>query len=164
MSAQSPRPTEYQVKAAYLYNFGRFVRWPADAAGTETFSICVLGRDPFGAALDVAIAGVTIEGKRAIARRVDQPQDAAACRIVFVSTSEDQQLSRVLAVLERTRALTVSDMPDFTRRGGMIQFVDDGNRVRFDVNLGSAETAGLELSSELLKVAVGVRRSRRSGT
>lgn len=124
----------------------------------------MLGHDPFGATLDTAIAGITIDGKRAVARRVERPQDAANCRIVFVSASEDHQLAQILDVLEKTRALTVSDMPDFTRRGGMIQFVDDANRVRFDVNLDSAVTAGLEFSSELLKVAVGVRRSRRSGT
>ncbi len=157
-----PRPSEYQVKAAYLFNFGRFVRWPAGAP-PERFTICVLGRDPFGAELDAAVAGVTIDGQRAVARRLDSPQDVGGCRVVFISASEDNQLSQVLETLGRSPVLTVSDMPQFTTRGGMIQFVADANRVRFEVNLTTAESAGLMFSSELLKVAVAIRRVPRGG-
>jgi hypothetical protein len=161
LHAQPPKPSEYQVKAAYLYNFGKFVRWPGTSL--DQFSICILGHDPFGPALDAAIGGVTIDGQRAIARRLGSPRDALSCRVVFISTSEDVQLGQILEALNKAPVLTVSDIPQFTSRGGMIQFIADANRVRFEVNLTTAETAGLMLSSELLKVAVAVRRIPRSG-
>jgi hypothetical protein len=159
LRAQPSKASEYAVKAAYLYNFGRFVQWRgAPMPAGDSFPICVLGRDPFGAALDTAIAGATIDGRRAVARRIEQSKEASGCRIVFVSASEEGELAQILAALGQSRVVTVSDMPEFARRGGMIQFVSDGNRVRFEVNLASAEDAGLALSSELLKVAVLVRR------
>ncbi len=158
LRAQPSKASEYAVKAAYLYNFGRFVQWRAPMPAGDTFPICVLGRDPFGAALDTVIAGATIDRRRAVARRIEQSKEAAGCRIVFVSASEEGELAQILAALGQSRVVTVSDMPEFARRGGMIQFVSDGNRVRFEVNLASAEDAGLAFSSELLKVAVLVRR------
>ncbi len=157
LQAQDSKPTDYQVKAAYLYNFGRFVEWPAGGK-TESFAICVLGQDPFGAALDATLAGETIEGSRVVARRISKSQDAAGCRILFISSSEEGQLKEILSALDRTTVLTVGEMPQFTRRGGMVQFILEGNRVRFEVNLTSAERAGLTMSSQLLKLALNVRR------
>lgn len=161
LPAQQAKPGEYQVKAAYLYNFGKFVRWPATAAPGEngSFAICVLGPDPFGSVLDSTLAGEALDGKPVIVRRIAKPQDAPACRILFIDTSEQNHLGEILAALDQSAVLTVSDMPDFSRRGGMIQFVLEGERVRFEVNLSSAEMARLTLSSELLKVATAVRRS-----
>jgi hypothetical protein len=163
--AQDSKPTEYQVKAAYLFNFGRYIGWPNKTAATKggSFAICVLGRDPFGLALDTTLAGETLEGRSVVARRISRPQEAVDCRIVFVSLSVDGQLKEVLAELDKTGALTVSDMPSFSRRGGMIEFVLEGGRVRFEVNLGVAERAGLTLSAQLLKLAVSVRRSPQPG-
>ncbi len=159
--AQGSKPTDYDVKAAYLYNFGGFVEWPAKARADngDSFTICVLGQDPFGSALDAALAGETIAGKNVAVKRIPRPRDAVNCRILFISSSEDSQLKQVLAALDDTSVLTVSDLPQFSRRGGMVQFVLDGNRVRFEVNLTPADHAGLTLSSELLKLAVQVRRS-----
>ncbi len=162
--AQQSAPTEYQVKAAYLYNFGKFVDWSAaSAAKRDGFQICVLGQDPFGPALDAALARQSIDGKSVMARRITKPQDAFGCRILFISASEDRQLKGIFAVLDGAGILTVSDIPQFSQRGGMIEFTLEGNRVRFEVNLGPAEAAGLTLSSELLKVAVAVRRNTSSG-
>ncbi len=165
LRAQQPKPTEYQVKAAYLYNFGRFIEWPAQvrAANGDSFTICVLGQDPFGPALNATLADETIAGKSVIAKRIPRPQDAVNCRILFISSSEDSQLKQILAALENTSVLTVSDLPQFSRRGGMVQFILDGNRVRFEVNLTPADHAGLTLSSELLKLATNVRRSTQAG-
>jgi len=161
LSAQSPKITEYQVKAAYLANFGRFIEWPTSAtvAKSESFNICVLGQDPFGADLDAAIAGETIGGAHLMAKRISRPQDAVDCRIVFISSSESGQWKEILAALRALSVLTVSDMSQFARRGGIIQFLLDGNRVRFDINLAATERVGLNLSSELLKLAVTVSRS-----
>jgi len=150
------RPSEYQVKAAYLYNFGKFVSWPADAGVTSEFDVCVLGTDPFGPLLDATVSDSTINGKRVIARRIVRAQDAATCRVVFIAASESQRLSSDLAILSKLHVLTVSDNSHFLDRGGMIQFVFEGDRVRFAVNLTAAQEAGLTLSSELLKVATRV--------
>ena len=163
--AQQPKATEFEVKAAYLYNFGRFVQWP-DESGTDrtdSFQICVLGADPFGQALDATLAGGTIGGKSVMAKRISKPQEVNSCRILFISSSEESHLKDVLAALDKTRVLTVSDIPRFSERGGMIGFVQEGNRVRFDVNLDSAQGAGLTLSSELLRVATNVRKVSHSG-
>jgi hypothetical protein len=164
--AQQSKPTEYQVKAAYLYNFGKFVDWSATgtAVKDDSFAICVLGQDPFGPALDAALAKQRVDGKSAVARRITKPQEALSCRILFISSSEDRQLKGVLAALEMASVLTVSDIPRFSQRGGMIEFTPEGNNVRFEVNLTIAENAGLTLSSELLKVAVAVRRNPQPGS
>ena len=155
-SAFADHPSEYQVKAAYLYNFGKFVNWPADAGATSEFDVCVLGTDPFGPLLDATVSDSTINGKRVIARRIVRAQDAASCRVVFIAASESQRLSSDLAILSKLHVLTVSDNSHFLDRGGMIQFVFEGDRVRFAVNLTAAQEAGLTLSSELLKVATRV--------
>ena len=163
--AQKPKVSEYQVKATYLYNFGRFVQWPPNAttAKGDSFSICVLGRDPFGPSLDSTLAGETMDGKPLAAKRISTPRDAEGCRILFISSTEENHLKEILAALDESSILTVSDMPAFSRRGGMIQFVLEGDKVRFEINLTKAESAKLTLSSELLKVATAVRRNARSG-
>jgi hypothetical protein len=156
---QDSRPTEYEVEAAYLSNFGRFVDWPVKPAGADPFSVCVLGQDPFGPLLDNALRGEAIGGVPMAAKRLSAADDASACRILFISSAKEPQLPAILTSLGTSNVLTVSDMPSFTRRGGMIQFVLDGNRVRFEINLNAAQHAGLSLSSQLLKVAVAIRRS-----
>ena len=165
LSAPQSKPSEYQVKAAYLYNFGRFVKWPPElsAAKGDSFPVCVLGRDPFGPILDSTLAGEALGGKPVVIRRIARPQDGADCRILFISSTEENHLKETLAAVDQASVLTVSDMPGFSRRGGMIQFVVEGDRVRFEINLATAESARLVLSSELLKVAAAVRRNARSG-
>jgi hypothetical protein len=155
--AQQVRPTESQVKAAYLFNFGKFVRWPTAANGhRETLEICVLGKNPFGSVLDATVKGETIDGSDVIARTVPSLQDAGTCNILFVSTSEEGRLGAILSGAKHLRALTVSDIPNFAERGGMIELVTEGNRIRFAVNMAPLGEAGLAVSSELLKVAVRV--------
>jgi hypothetical protein len=164
-NAQQPKANEFQVKAAYLYNFGRFVEWPDQNASdkSQPFEICVLGADPFGPTLDAVLASGSIAGKSVAAKRISRPQDINSCRILFISSSEEGHLKEVLAALDKTSVLTVSDIPRFSERGGMIGFILDGNRVRFDVNLASAQGARLTLSSELLKVATNVRKDSHTG-
>ena len=160
LGAQQPKPGEYQVKAAYLYNFAKFVDWPSGAVAdkSSSFTICVLGEDPFGAALDATIANQRLDGREIVAKRVSKSKDALGCQILFISSSENGQIKDILATLNNSGVLTVSDSPQFSQRGGMIGFVLDNNKVRFEVNLANAEKAGLTLSSELLKVAVTVRK------
>jgi uncharacterized protein DUF4154 len=148
------RPTEAQVKAAYVYNFGKFVRWQTPP--TDTFDICVLGKNPFGAALGNTVAGERIEGKSIVARDVPATAEASHCRILFITIGEEDRLKAAFAVAKRNGSLTVSDMPHFTERGGMIGLVNQNGRIRFEVNLAAVDEAGLNVSSELLKVAVKV--------
>ncbi len=165
LHAQNPKPTDYEVKAAYLYNFGRFVEWPGKVAAAQggSFTVCVLGRDPFGPSLDAALAGETVGGKTIVAKRISSPEESGNCQILFLSLSEDSHLNTIIADLDKKAVLTVSDMPQFAQRGGMIQFVLEGKRVRFEVNLTATQRAGLTLSSELLKVATTVRKNSASG-
>jgi hypothetical protein len=163
--AEQAKRTEYQVQAAYLYNFGRFIRWPANIIGAQqdAFTVCIFGQDPFGNTLNATVAGGTIWGKSVTVKRLSNPEDAASCRILFISSSEADRLHYVLEALEKASVLTVSDMPQFSQRGGMIQFVMERNRVRFEVNFTATQNAGLILSSELLKVATVVRKNAVSG-
>ena len=153
--AQSGTAQEYQLKAAYLVNFARFVEWPANEAGELT--MCVLGTDPFGPALDTTLHDLPVGGQRMVSRRLASVQDGAGCRVLFIAASEAPHLAAILAQLDGAPILTVSDIPQFARRGGMIQFVTDDQRVRFEVDLKPAHEAGLMLSSYLLRVATVVR-------
>jgi YfiR/HmsC-like len=160
IAAAQSGPSEYDVKAAYLFNFGKFVKWPSTAKQPgRTFDICVLGQDHFGGTLDKVTAGETINGQPVSVKRLSSPADGSSCQIVFIDRSEEKRLTSLLPALDRAGVLTVSDMPGFSEHGGMIQFQLSGDRVRFEVNLGAAEHAGLSLSSDLLKVATKVRRA-----
>jgi hypothetical protein len=121
--------------------------------------VCVLGPDPFGPALDAVLAGETIAGKNVVAKRISTPQESSRCQILFLSASESARVNKIIETLDKAAVLTVSDMPQFSEHGGMIQFVLEGKKVRFEVNLAATQHAGLTLSSELLKVATAVRRN-----
>ena len=152
-----PEVTPSDVEAAYLYNFGKFVRWPAGTLqDPEPFTLCILGEDSFGETLDSLIANETLQGHRIVARRLSSVTAANNCQIVFFGQSEESRLIKDLAALQKRPILTISSLPAFLERGGMIQFLLQNNRVRFAVNLSAAEQTGLALSSELLKVAVYV--------
>jgi hypothetical protein len=114
--------------------------------------------------LDGTLKGESLDGRAVLARRISNPQNATPeCRILFISPSERGALAKIFEVLEGSAILTVSDMPEFAERGGAIQFVMEGERVRFSVNLPAAERAGLGLSSELLRVALRVIRGTPPG-
>ncbi|MGE5110132.1 MAG: YfiR family protein [Acidobacteriaceae bacterium] len=161
LDAQHIKATEAQLKAAFLFNFAKYVTWPHSPE--SHFNICILGPDPFGPALDSIVTGETLAGKPAQVRRIRGTHEASGCQIVFVSSSDESRLQSILDELATTPALTVSDMPGFVDRGGMIQFVTEGDRVRFIVNLAAAQKVGLVLSSELLKVAKAVQLGRGPG-
>jgi hypothetical protein len=162
---QAQKPAEYEVKAAYLYGFGRFVEWPADvpAAARDAFVVCVLGDDPFGRDLDDVTAGAVMKKRPVSIRRISKPDESGPCHTLFISASEDVRMGKILEALGHRPMLTVSDAPRFAQRGGMIGFFLDGERVRFTVNLAAAQAAGLRLNSELLRVAATVIRTRQAG-
>ncbi len=151
------RPTEYEVKAAYLLNFGRFTRIAGPAPQRSSFDICILGRDPFGRVMDDIAAHESINKLPVHVLRVTDATQGRSCAIVFISIFEGDRMREDLAILDGSNALSVSDAPDFIKRGGMIQLILQNDRVRFDVNLGPVDRNHLVLSSELLRVASSVK-------
>jgi hypothetical protein len=158
MSAQAP-PSEYDVKAAYLYNFGKFVKWPESSTKGAQFTICVLGDNPFKGALASIVAGEKVNGKPAVVVHPESGRSASDCNILFITRAEQHRVRRILESLDVGGTLTVSDIPGFVEDGGMIQFVNQGGRIRFTINIAAAQQAGLSVSSELLKVASSVKGS-----
>ena len=159
--AQRPAP-ELDVKVAYLLNFARFTEWPAHSGDSQNdaFAICVLGRASIKQSIDTTLAGASVRGARVASRVVASARDAAGCRVLFVDASQEPAVAMILETLSSSDILTVSDMPRFLQRGGMIQFVTRGNRVRFEIDLATARNAGLQFSSELLRVAFAIRRGQ----
>jgi hypothetical protein len=156
---------EYQVKAAFLYNFAKFVEWPDGtfANSTSAFTVCVFGKDPFGKALDDAILGKRISERVTTLARAKRVQELPECQIVFVSASDSTQLPEILHALQGRRALVVGEAENFAGAGGAIQFVLDANRVRFAINTDAIDRAGLKVSSKLLALATIVHDSAAGG-
>jgi YfiR/HmsC-like len=156
--AQEATTNEYQLKAAYLFNFAKFVEWP-----TNTFSdadtplqICVIGLNPFGHGLEDSIAGKTVGGRPIEISHKSDAVEARSCQIVFIGVSDKRQIPQLLRQLNGASVLTVGDTSGFTDDGGMINFVLEGDRVRFEANLDAAEHAHLKISARLLSVAKAV--------
>ena len=148
-SAQSLSSREYEIKAAYLYNFIKYVDWPSYG---DTISIGVLGSDPFGPAL-APLNGKTVKGRRLVIKHLDSVRDAQQCQIIFVSSSERQRLQEIFESLRSARVLTVGETQGFADGGGIINFIEENNKVRFEINAEAARRTGLNISSELLKLA-----------
>ena len=162
VEGQTGRQRELEVKAAYLFSFGRFVRWPPAAlAPGAPFGVCVIGRDPFGSVLDTTLAGETIDGHRVVAYRMASTREASPCHIAFVNEADRSRRRAALAELASRPILTVGDRASFTDDGGIVEFVPVGSRIRFELNAVAAERAGLALGSELARVALAVRRESR---
>jgi hypothetical protein len=153
-SAQSAGASEYEVKAAYLLNFARFVEWPADVLPANSpLDIVIVGDDPFGRSLEGALQGKMVNGHPVRLRRLRWDAVLSTYQIVFISASEEPHLDQILRYLGRSSVLTVSDIDRFSLRGGVIELVMVGNRVRFDINREPAATARLGISSKLFNVA-----------
>lgn len=155
LAADVENATEYEIKAAYLFNFTRFVTWPATAfAATDApFVICVLGPDPFGASLDRTIAGEAVDGHALRSRRIPSPQDAADCQLVFTAAGRPNGSADVIAAFADRPVLTVGDEEAFAVLGGMIGFRFDQHTVRLTVNPLALKHAGLSMSSQVLRLA-----------
>jgi hypothetical protein len=152
-ASRDPLP-EYLVKAAFLYHFAEFVEWPPTSPlPASAITIGILGRDPFGDVLDKAILAKRAVGRTLVVRRFAGAAALQPCAILFISSSEMGRLPEILAQLHDTSVLTVGEADRFARRGGMIGFYLEDDRVRLEVNRAAAERAGLRLSSKLLAVA-----------
>jgi hypothetical protein len=146
---------EYQVKATYLYNFVKFVEWPA-AARSGPLNICVAGRNPFGAFLDDLLRGEVVEGRPLTSRVILEPD--ADCHVLFIPSGG--AASAYLRGAHGKPTLTVGETGDFLQQGGIIAFVMDEGHVRFAVSANAADEAKLKVSSRLLQLAVNTRGHR----
>jgi hypothetical protein len=144
---------EYQVKAAFIFNFAKFVEWPSDAfVEGGPLVVGVIGDDPFGGALD-RLNGNTANGRALRIKRFRWTDDLRACQVLFISASEDRRLNKIMESIRGTSVLTIGESTQFSQSGGMIRFVIQDNKVRFEINASSAGKANLRISSKLLALA-----------
>jgi len=153
------QPSESAVKAAFLPRFARYVTWPPTAMprGGDPFFLCVIGSDPFGAMLDDAVRSQSVDGRRIVVRRMDSADGADGCQIAFVQGNRLHSTAQLIGALGNRPILTVTDFGDGARRG-IVHFTIFGGRVRFFIDQSSATRRGLNISSRLLALAIGVRQ------
>ncbi len=146
---------EYQVKAAFIYNFSKFVVWPARVFNSpaDPVSICILGNDPFHGALEQATSGKSVEGRGFSVRHLAETDSGCNCRILFVHTSGLKRFRSLAENLKSSGVLTIGENPGFAVEGGIINFKLEGGRVRFEINVEAAEQRQLHISSKLLSLA-----------
>jgi hypothetical protein len=152
---RSASPSEYEVKAAFLFHFASYVEWPPEGLppADQPFVVGVLGEGPLAGAVESTLRGKSSLGRPLTVRRLARAEDALHVQVLVVEDSMRDELGAVLRVLGDAPVLTVADLPRFAESGGMIEFVVRDRRVRFEVNLPRAQKAGLKLSSQLLKLA-----------
>jgi hypothetical protein len=150
---------EYKVKAAFVYNFAKFVEWPAETLtpSVAPFRICVLGQDRFGGVLVSTVNGKTLSGRPFVVSDISDVSQAGDCQILFVGSSENKRLRSILAEVRTLGTLTVGETEGFAAMGGIINFKIEDGRVRFEINVAAAERAKLRISSNLLNLAQIVR-------
>jgi hypothetical protein len=143
---------EYEVKAAFLYNFTKFVEWPS-SKGSSDFVIGIFGDDPFGTALEDATHGKTVNGHSIRIRRLKDPSEARSCGIVFVTATDNKRTTQLFEAIASTPVLTVGETSDFMKLGGMIRLSMDGSRIGVVINSEAAGPAGLKISAKLMSLA-----------
>ena len=160
--------SEYLIKAGFIYNFAKLVEWPTSAFAQpdSPFVIGILGNDPFGATLDTIVADKKIDGRAFAVRRLrwsKDSKDLKGCNILFVSSSEKEHIDSVVETMKGLPILTIGDAPGFAKRGGIINFTLEDNKVRFEVNVEAAKHADLTISSRLLTLAKIVQQVAADG-
>lgn len=150
------QPSEYQVKAAFLFNFAKFVDWPP-ASFTDTnapFVVGVLGKNVFGDALEQTIRDRRVRNREFEFKNLTSVAEASHCHILFISPSEKEDLTKIIKSLNNASVLTVSETDGFIKAGGMINFTIQDSKIRFQINDLAVKKAGLQISSKLLSLAV----------
>lgn len=153
--AQSREASEYQIKAAFLYNFAKFVEWPPEKSGGAggPITICIVGENPFGNILDELTTGKTINGRPVLISRLKPGQDLKGCQIAFISSAERNQFKSIFQNANRADVLTVGETDGFAALGGVIDFIREEGKVHFEVNVDAAQRTNLKISSKLLSLA-----------
>ena len=155
--ADSTIGREYKVKAAFIYNFAKFVEWPAQKLGGDRTPIVigVLGPNPFGDELENALKGREINGRGIVVRQFDDAEGAKTAHLLFVSVNDETKLRKAL---KEYGVLTIGQSESFTRNGGIITFTFEHDKLGFEINVSAAEQAGLKISAQLQKLAKSVRK------
>jgi hypothetical protein len=156
--------SEYQVKAAYIFNFLKFVEWPDDPAADPhgNWVIGFVGDSPVGGELTRLVEGKNVLGRNLLVKKFQADDDLRGCHILFVSESAKKRLPSILMALRGSSVLTVADMDNFIASGGMVQFVVEDARVRVTIDVGATGRARLRVSSKLLALARAVTATARS--
>jgi len=146
---------EYQLKAAFIYNFVQFVDWPVGAFedARSPIVLATVGEDPFQGALDRAIGGKKVGGRPLVVKHFAKGLDVKGCQLIFIPEGQEEQFAVALQTLGNAPVLTVGETEGFAREGGMIRFYEEDNRLRFEINPNAAQKVGLRISSRLLKLA-----------
>ena len=146
---------EYRVKAAFLYNFAKFVEWPPSAfrSPADPLVIGVLGKNPFGDALAAAVAGKSLEGRPFQVRELADAQQVSGCQIIFISSSERKRLKLLFDAIGNSGVLTVGETDNFAAEGGIVNFKIESGRVRLQINLVAARKQHLRISPKVLSLA-----------
>ncbi len=154
--AQTSPPSEYQLKAAFLFNFAKFVEWPAEAfaEANSPFIIGILGDSPFGNELAQTVGGKKINEHPITLQTFRVAAEATNCHLLFISTSEQKRLPEIFPRIRGIPILTVGETERFIEAGGLINFVSENNKIRFQINDDAAKVARLKISSKLLSLAV----------
>jgi len=150
-ASPSAAQPEQDIKAAYLYNFIKFITWP-EFTSEQTFNLCILGEDPLNSTLK-RLDQRLVHGASLKIQNISSLSPASQCRVIFIGHSEERGLDGIFSFLGQSPVLTVSTIDDFASQGGTIGFVTLGNRVRFNINLKHAQQAKLTISSKLLELA-----------
>jgi hypothetical protein len=154
-SAQ-PHLDEYQVKAAFLYNFAKFVEWPPqafDVAANPIIVVCIVGETPLYALLESAVIDKTAGNRSLAVRKVSDGQQATGCHILFIGRADRKRIPAVLAAITPWGILTVGETPEFVAEGGVVNFKLENGRVRFEISVDAARREKLRISSKLLSLA-----------
>ena len=164
VTAQTKSPSEYQVKAEYLYNFVKFTYWPSDTFvdPRQPIAVCIFGRDPFGHNLEVALLGKSVGDRPVMLARATQIEDLSGCQIVFIAGSEIGRIPNLINRLHKRPVLLVGETEGFAQLGGVIQFTVESARVHLVINTDAAARSGLKISSKLLALARIVRDSNQA--
>jgi hypothetical protein len=154
-TASAQTVDEYVVKAAFLYNFAKFVEWPPETFKTDKdpIRICVLGQDPFGRALGDVVGGKTVVGRALVITEISNVSQSIECQMLFVSSSERKRLRAIFAELRMRGVLTIGDTEGFATQGGIVNFKLEDGRVRLEINVEAAGQAKLRISSQVLNLA-----------
>jgi hypothetical protein len=157
--------TEDQVKAAYLFNFAKFIEWPegAFAAPDSTLDFCTLGRSPVADELDSSVRGKSINRHTIAVRHLRGPEEIKGCHLVFLAASAGKQQQKLVLAAKGSPVLLVAETSGFAQAGGTINFYNESGRLLFEVNIGAAESAHLKISSKLLSLARIVTASEAKG-
>jgi hypothetical protein len=156
--AQNPASSEYEVKAAFLFHFAQFVEWPEETFkdANNPLIYCTIGEDSFHGSLDAALNGKTIGARSSRVMHFKQPQEIHGCQVLFIGAREKKSIPAILASAKENSVLTVGESEHFVQDGGMIGFLLEENKIRFEVNLEAAQKANLKISSRLLALAKSV--------